>query len=326
MMNSIAAPYFALREKLHTLFVSNKHRGDSIRFSHKNLYILPSRLGLSFIFIAILNFLLATNYQNNLVLIVSYLMILLVILSLLQAYNNLKGLEVSFKGVQDCVAGAESSLTLALQHPNGKSHGLSIQWHKSVTSIATVGAQPMQVTLRHTHNKRGIYKRLRIKLTSHYPFALARVWSYLEPQESYFVYPKPVYQRDLALAQTSQVDAIEDDKGMQRGQSDFYSFTPFRTGDDFRRIAWRQYAKTNTLYAKEFTDPSSVEYVIDEKHFSGNIETRVSAMADCINQARKGQKAFTFILGNNHIDADNSTTHYQECMRLLAQYRSETVQ
>ena len=55
----------------------------ALTLTQQRIYILPSRLGLWFAVLVVLLYLLGTNYQNNLILLLSFLLIGLLLLFLL---------------------------------------------------------------------------------------------------------------------------------------------------------------------------------------------------------------------------------------------------
>ena len=59
----------SFKQSLLNKLLKNKHLKNSITLEHRTIYVLPSSLGWYFIVVAILNFVMGINYQNNLILI-----------------------------------------------------------------------------------------------------------------------------------------------------------------------------------------------------------------------------------------------------------------
>ena len=59
------------RRSVFNKLLKNKHKTNEIELQHKTIYVLPSKLGGQFLLIALLNFVMGINYQNNLILLFS---------------------------------------------------------------------------------------------------------------------------------------------------------------------------------------------------------------------------------------------------------------
>ena len=56
----------AIKSTILTTLLKNKHKKNSITLTHNTIYVLPSTLGVYFTIVALLNFVMGINYQNNL--------------------------------------------------------------------------------------------------------------------------------------------------------------------------------------------------------------------------------------------------------------------
>ena len=65
---------------------------DEVRLHRHNIFILPSRFGLSFGLLNILLFVLGVNYQNNLVILLSSFCFSLFMTTMLLCYQNMAGI------------------------------------------------------------------------------------------------------------------------------------------------------------------------------------------------------------------------------------------
>ena len=61
----------AIKSTILTTLLKNKHKKNSITLTHNTIYVLPSTLGVYFTIVALLNFVMGINYQNNLILFLS---------------------------------------------------------------------------------------------------------------------------------------------------------------------------------------------------------------------------------------------------------------
>ena len=109
--------FASLKHTVFDKFLKHKHQKNSITLEHNTIYVLPSSLGWYFIIVAILNFVMGINYQNNLILIMSYLMFVVIVLAVFMGYSNAKGLTVTFDKVLPSFSPQQPILKLNL-HSN----------------------------------------------------------------------------------------------------------------------------------------------------------------------------------------------------------------
>ena len=73
--------------------------------NRKNLYTFPNFTGLIYLLITAVIWLLGTNYQNNLILGLSYLLVSIFVVGILHAFANLAGISIRFVGARPAFAG-----------------------------------------------------------------------------------------------------------------------------------------------------------------------------------------------------------------------------
>ena len=78
------------------------------KLTHKNLYILPTKRGGFFFGITFVLWLIGTNYQNNLVLALAFLMFSIFVVSIIHTFDNLVHLTFRYKSVDDVFAGSDA--------------------------------------------------------------------------------------------------------------------------------------------------------------------------------------------------------------------------
>ena len=77
----------------------------AVELNQRFLFVFPTSYGFSLLGLAVLLYLLGTNYQNNLILLISYLLLSVFLLSIVLTYQNLSGLTVQ------CPSSAEGFAT-----------------------------------------------------------------------------------------------------------------------------------------------------------------------------------------------------------------------
>jgi hypothetical protein len=102
-MNLIGAVLYPTKKTLKSYFNKRFDHWLSRRvpssFEHlltsRNIFIMPTKFGFSYLFFVVLLFLLGTNYQNNTILLLSYLLASLFITVMLHSFFNLARLKIT---------------------------------------------------------------------------------------------------------------------------------------------------------------------------------------------------------------------------------------
>ncbi|WP_105254161.1 DUF58 domain-containing protein [Pseudoalteromonas sp. T1lg75] len=320
LLHKVFAP---LHHRLQHWLLRDKHKTAALTLSHNTVYVLPSKLGFGFILVAGLNFILAANYQNNLVQLSSYLMLVLVLMSLIQSYANIKGLQLQFKEVASGYANQGRTYRLSVANKQRNSYAIQLQWRGSTALVEKVDSNSQDVTIGGEKQPRGCYQVPRLKIFSTYPFGLAKVWSYLEANADYYVYPAP-QPHNHGLSKEAIVESPQQTRGAltQSGNDEFDGLKEHKQLADYRRISWKHFAKREQLLVKEFITEADSAYVVDFDKLPGDVEHRLSLMAYSVEQAQLQHIAIAVKLPGVTLACDNSDEHYLKALRALAVFRN----
>lgn len=286
-----------LKQKLNLFFnkilFKRKHNKSQLVLKHHNIYVVPSKFGLAFLFFNILIFILGSNYQNNLILLSAYLLISFFIICILQSYFNLMSTYISFLDTEDGIEKTGYALSFIISNPNN-AYSLIIQSQNNQTFIDTINQDKKCIKLQVSGLSRGKHKVARIKILSRYPFGLMSVWSYCIFPKSVYIYPTP-------LAITSHCKSFSDGKDETetdsiKGSNDFYAIREHQSGESFSRISWKHYAKTQQFLVKEFSESYSRDYNFNLEDMPGDFENKLSHLSYLINQAYRDELTFGLIL------------------------------
>jgi len=307
------------RQSVFNKLLKNKHKTNEIELQHKTIYVLPSKLGGQFLLIALLNFVMGINYQNNLILAMAYLMVVVLVFAILTGYKNVRGLSVKYQSVNESYAPkapfarfqihARSYCELIkLVNDNLESETVSLQNNEKKT---------VEIALK--CSERGAYGFDRIKIISHFPFGLVSVWSYIEPTETVYVYPQPITAEKLDTQLHDNDEHDGDNAQVKAGNDNFYQLTPFVQGTALNKVSWKHFAKTQQLLTKEFTSDASQELALNFNMLSGNNEHRLSQLCFLVNQLTDQHMAFSLTLPNKHIAKGQGINHQTTCLQALAE-------
>ena len=294
----------------------------------RSVFILPSRFGLGFIIMCMCLFLLGTNYQNNLMLFLSYLLLSVMLLTLFYSYQNFAAIALSVSPPKTVFVNTLTHLTLnRLKHACDKTKPeglLQIQWFKDATWITfDIGNQEQQLTLPVLLHDRGKQRLPRITLKGAYPFGLYHCWTHLDFDVDTMAYPEPKAGRTGEAVLNSQ-DTAGSKEDERQGNEDFFALTDFIEGEPLNRVAWKQVAKTGNWVVKQFSEQKS-ENVYLRLSTNVPLEEGLSALSQKIVSMQSLGLHYGLALGSTTFTPNNSIAHMHQCLTALATYPSTTL-
>jgi len=215
------------------------------RFNLSNTFIMPSTFGWAIIAIVLFFFILGTNYQNNIVLALSYFFSALLVLSLFHSYHYFTQHELSFLPIEsvseDNAITLHCELTSTHRYPGGE-FTLSTNYATKYFSLDArydlellhIGFAPME---------RGLNICPRLKVETFYGFGFFRCWSYLRPKHMVLVYPHS--QRcETKLQAVNQTHENQGSTNTAAIQSDtLQGIRNHLETDPIHHVSWKHMAK-----------------------------------------------------------------------------------
>ncbi|WP_456085362.1 DUF58 domain-containing protein [Marinobacterium jannaschii] len=287
-------------------------KGTSLELNQRRIFIFPSAAGLAFIGVAILLFLLGTNYQNNLVMALGFLLTSVFVVTILHTYFNLSGLKVSAVRSNPCFVGEEAGFELRLDACRGRSHeNIRLSWPQGGTALVSLKGQSYQFcTLNYPAQQRGVLRPGPLRIESRFPLGILVAWSWLGIDQGTVVYPQPLACGALPDSADSEGDG---QAGMRQGNDDFAGLQPYQPGMSPRRIDWKTYARGQGLQAKQYVANQSTHVWLDFSLWPGtDLETLLSRLTYWALRLNQEQTPFGLklpqcriapSLGQNHLDA-----------------------
>ena len=310
------------KKALFTKLLKNKHTGNSLTLKHNTIYVLPSKMGCGFLFVAVLNFILGINYQNNLILAMAYLMLVVLVMAILIGYSNVKGLTICFKAKYSDYSPISPRLVFDISADKLCQSFQFIYQNKLLHHLDDI-TDKINITVSLPYKNRGSYPLERIKLLSQYPFGLVSVWSYMQIEETVFVYPKQVNPNKN---NNFMIDDQNDNGDLKRGNGidEFDTLVDHQHGMGLQRVSWKHYAKTQQLMVKEFVNFASTPMTYDYSQLQGNAETRLSQLSYLITQANINDHAFALKLNNQLYPMAKGPEHFTACLIALSRFNLST--
>jgi uncharacterized protein (DUF58 family) len=304
------------------------------KLSNKNIFILPTRFGFAYLFFDILLFLLGTNYQNNIILLLSYLLASLFITVMLHSFYNFSQLTFSSQAKQTCFA--KQVINFPITITGHKTHfDINVKFCEpqhfvKEVKLAQCTTEASEVVLPWYANQRGIYALGRVKVFSEYSLGLFITWSLLDFSHQAIVFPQP---KKLADNQKFSIGLNESNKDngvyMQTiGGDDYSELKNYVLGESQARIAWKQLARGQGKFSKNYqVQQGSLLWLTLSNMPSADMETKLQFLCFLILEYSKNKQNFGLVLdlpslSNNStaikIASNTGFQHQQNCLLALA--------
>lgn len=321
----------ALAQSLQQIFsrwvYSRIPPAKSISFSNSNLFVFPTKAGFGYLILVILCWLVATNYENNVVFGLACLLTSLFVVAILHSFFNVSGLTVNYVRAEPTFAGENLLIELMIEQTQLRYRDslklsfigqelatVSMGKQKSVRAYATTLAQ-----------HRGYFNPGRLVIESSYPLGLLRVWSKVDLDIQCLVYPKPVKNNKEI---TNSSGRGEGPLQIDGGNEDFVGLKDYQPGDSLKRIAWKQYAREQGLYAKHYADYQDERTWLDWDALSGlDREMRLSTLCGMLLRIsttyKEGKTQYGLRLPGLEIQPNSGDAHKYRLLKELALFENE---
>lgn len=293
------------------------------KFDLRNTFILPSSFGWAMIAIVVFLFILGTNYQNNIVLSMSYFFTALLLLSLFHSYQYFTQHQLTFLAFEPDFENREITLRCELsserRYPAGE-FVLSITGRQSQFALAeNYESTTFEINLQGL--PRGLHMSPRIKVECYFGFGLFRCWSYLQPKHKILIYPRAIKSpiklhpsnkdNDNTLAQTPiklQSDSLQ---GIRN----------FVETDPIHHVSWKHMAKGQGMLTKDFSEQAGISGWLKLNDFvHGDIEAGLRMMSYQIQHLAQEQAIYGLDLGATKILPQRGHAHLKNCLYQLATF------
>jgi uncharacterized protein (DUF58 family) len=297
-----------------------------VLLDRRRIFILPSPAGFIFLGVVVLLWLVATNYQNNLVFAFAALLGSLFVVAIFHSYANLAGLQLFVDRVEPTFAGHKACVRVVVEQGGRERVRDDIR-------LSFAGSSPVVVTLAEPGTStgaelfvpapgRGWLTPGRLRVESHYPLGLLRVWTRILPECRGLVYPKPV----AGKPQPPGGGGGEGD-GVSRqgsGADDFVGLEKYRPGDSLNRVAWKQQAQGRGMLTKHYGEAVASSQWLDWDTFPGlGREARLSRLCHWLLAVSEGDQPYGLRLPDGEIPPALGPRHRDQLLARLALFEVE---
>ena len=262
---------------------------DTWLLGQRNIYILPTRAGLTFALTLMVMLLAAINYQLNLGYALTFLLAGAGLVSMHVTHGNLRGLTLHLRPAAPVFAGDPALLEVVVTNPGRERHALALRFDEQQhgRSFAWCDAPAQGQAVAHVSvvpAKRGWHPVPVLVIETVFPFGLFRAWTVWRPASRVLAWPRPEIQPPpLPAPAASQGDQRPTLSG-RGGELD--GVRPWRRGDTMRQVAWKKVARSGEMVSRETAGTAHRELWLAWADTHGaDPEQRLSRLAAWVLQA-----------------------------------------
>jgi uncharacterized protein (DUF58 family) len=302
--------------------------------SNSNIFIYPTRFGLAYLCFVVLVFLLGTNYQNNIILLLSYLLASFFITVMFHSFYNFTQLKLRSNPKHQGYV--EDTIYIPITIFSQKERfNINVQFadkstDKSHKTIEHILPGQLSIKLGCKADKRGLMNLGRLTVYSEYSLGLFKSKTVLNFGHQILIFPKPQPLVSANFYQNNQLDdsvEAQHNKTTSPGTEDFSELRSFVQGESRARTAWKQLAKGQGHFSKHYQTSQAQRQCLKLRDMPGNdIETKLSHLSFLVSEFTTQNQSFALELYSNksqsdmNIDFNSGIHHQQKCLTALAMY------
>jgi len=286
-----------------------------IRLDRRRIYVLPTGFGLAFGLLLFVMLIGSLNYANNPALLLTCLFGAAGGASLFVGFRAMNGLALTQTSADECHAGAPLALRLRLAPAARTRPSLRVRCADVETAFALQVGIESDVAVTVSTTQRGWLRVGRIRVSTDYPLGLFHIWSWLNPDSEFLVYPAietpppPLPAGDGREDVLARAGAGEDHAGLR----------DYRVTDPPRLIAWKASARHDTLLVRDAEYRSSDALVFNYARISNlDHEARIRRLTAWVLIAESAQRDYLLRLPDGVLGPGVGALQRQACLRALA--------
>ena len=289
------------------------------RIGGRQIYIIPTGIGVWYGGAVLLILIGSLNYQNNLGLLLAFFLAGIGIAAMHHCWFNLLGLAVSARPGAPVFAGGSANFQVTLSNERVRP--------RYDLRIGGVAGQPRQVFLEgggagviellRPTQRRGWLELVEVMVETRHPMHLFRAWCYAGAQAAVLVYPRPAGNAPISEEDGTGEDPVAATVG--EGRDDYLGPRPYRPGDPLRRLDWKALARERGLVVKEFSGEQGRDLWIDWNRVPpGDDESRLGFLTRQVIEVAREDRRFGLRLPGVELGMGRGEAHCQACLKALA--------
>lgn len=298
---------------------------DTWQLGQRNIYILPTKAGFTFVGTLLVMLLAAINYQLNLGYALTFLLAGAGVVSMHMTHGNLRGLTLHLRPLGSGFAGEAVQMEVVVGNPGRERHGLALRFEdrrlfgKGMAWCDAPAGGQAQVQLSFVPQHRGWHAAPALVMETLFPFGLFRAWTVWRPAGRALAWPRaehPVPPLPHAAS------AAGDERSRHRSSgSELDGVRPWRRGDTMRQVVWKKVARSGELVSRETAGTASRALWLDwqETGIAGT-EARLSRLAAWLLLADREGLDCGLRLPGRELPPRHGDGHRRRALDLLAQW------
>ncbi|WP_426357311.1 DUF58 domain-containing protein [Pseudocolwellia sp. HL-MZ19] len=287
---------------------------------NRNIFIVPTKFGYAYVFSVLILFLLGTNYQNNLIILMSYLFASVFLTSMMYSFFNLSRLKFFFNSNVTAYATQTVSIPLAILSKKQRFDINFVFENNDKAYAAVINAGESDINVPFQAVTRGVNNPGRLKISSEYAFGLFVCWTHLDFSCEVLTYPeKKVFNHIKHEAADLHEELIGNT--VSEGGDDFGELRQYKQGESNAKIAWKQLARGQGWLTKTTQQElGSTIWLTLQQLPSSPIETKLQMLCFLVLDHHKSNVPFGLELDNLKIEPSTGSLHIKNCLQALALY------
>jgi uncharacterized protein (DUF58 family) len=300
-------------------------------FTQRNLYIVPSRQGGTYLLVCGVLLLASINEQVNLGYALTFLLGGVGFAAMGRSHANLRGVTLSLQALPRLHAGQSAALPVQIDGaPEGRAAlGVQLTWPGEQTVWADTPARgAFAVTVPLRMPERGEHSLPRLRVQSRYPLGLFTVWGYWRPVQTVVVWPTP--ESPCPAWPDAPGDAVSGTQSGNNGSASPDELREWQRGDSMRQVVWRKSAWRMDMHLPPVVREPRPEHP-PKRHLRwedtaslGHTEARLSRLTawliEAERQATHGGGRYALSLPGTSVPEGSGQNHLQQCLDLLARW------
>jgi uncharacterized protein (DUF58 family) len=319
-MNPLSGIRRALRRR-YRRWIDRRTRIESeCHLDYRRLYILPSKAGFGFLVLVAALWLLATNFENNLIFMLCFLLLAKFVVSIHFTHGTLSGLRVMPVRAQSVFKGDAAAIELCFSQVNDRRREqVSVRFEGGESLIVTLEkAGDTFVTVLAPTTRRGYLDSGLLTIESVYPVGLMRVWAYIHFHFDAAVYPAPLPDQARTAGRRG---SGEGHYSGTSGSEDYVGLKVYQVGESLKHVAWKQYAREQGLWSKQYGDSVDRSVWVDWDDYAGmDTEQRLGRMTWQVCECDAVDRVYGLRLPGTELAPNQGLAHRQAALRRLALY------
>lgn len=286
-----------------------------IRLDRRRIYVLPTGFGVSFALLLFVMLLGSLNYADNPALLLTCLFGAAGGASLFVGFRTMNGLVLTRASADECHAGSPITLRLRFAPASRARSSLQLRCGDVQRAFALPAGAEHDVVVAIPTLQRGWLRAGRFRVSTEYPLGLFHVWSWLNPDSEFLVYPA-IETPSPPLPTGDGRDSVETRAG---ASEDHAGLRDYRVTDPPRLIAWKASARHDTLLVRDAEYRRSDARVLDYAQLRGlDHEARIRRLTAWVLACESAQTDYVLQLPDVAIGPGVGVHQRQASLRALA--------